>query len=316
MTILSEASTLFDEWIAAVAGAIDSMIGRYAPRPQIVLGGESTGVLTARLKSARKGPALSDISFRISNGRPSPALPADWQAAFRGSRVETDLAPAQVLFRSLDFPRQASDFLDGMIRTQLDRLTPWPADDAVFGWSPPSLSGQERIELTLAATSKQEIEPLVQLAAGLGAQSLPAFAKPPPAAARRPPRGRYAAPPAPRLGVGGGRGRGRAAGGCVFRRQLRFRTAAIAAADLAAAGRAPARPRRELGARPSRQAQTDGAVDRCGAGSPLAGLARRDLRDRASDRRRQGSGDRRDAGCTAPLSPDREIAAVPPGAFL
>ena len=43
MTILSEASALFDEWIAAVAGAIDSMIGRYAPRPQIVLGGESTG---------------------------------------------------------------------------------------------------------------------------------------------------------------------------------------------------------------------------------------------------------------------------------
>ena len=178
MTILSEASALFDEWIAAVAGAIDSMIGRYAPRPQIVLGGESTGVLTARLKSAQKGPALSDISFRISNGRPSPPLPADWQAAFRGSRVETDLAPAQVLFRPLDFPKQAADFLDGMIRTQIDRLTPWPAEDAVFGWSSPSLSGQERIELTLAATSKQEIEPLVQLVAGLGAQSLTAFAKP------------------------------------------------------------------------------------------------------------------------------------------
>ncbi len=178
MTILSETSALFDEWIAAVAGAIDSMIGRYAPRPQIVLGGESTGVLTARLKLAQKGPALSDISFRISNGRPSPPLPADWQAAFRGSRVETDLAPAQVLFRPLDFPKQAADFLDGMIRTQIDRLTPWPAEDAVFGWSSPSLSGQERIELTLAATSKQEIEPLVQLVAGLGAQSLTAFAKP------------------------------------------------------------------------------------------------------------------------------------------
>ena len=179
MTILSEASALFDEWIASVAGAIDSMIGRYAPRSQIVLGWESTGVLTAKLKSARQGPALSDVSFRISNGLPSPPLPADWQAAFRGSRVETDLAPAQVLLRPLDFPKQAADFLDGMIRTQIDRLTPWPAEDAVFGWSSPSLSGQERIELTLAATSKQEIEPLVQLAAGLGAQSLTAFAKPP-----------------------------------------------------------------------------------------------------------------------------------------
>jgi general secretion pathway protein L len=142
MTILSQASALFDEWIAAVAGAIDAMIGRYAPRPQIVLGGENTGV-------------------------------------HRGSRVETDLASAQVLFRPLDFPKQAADFLDGMIRTQIDRLTPWPAEDAVFGWSSPSLSGPERIELTLAATSKQQIEPLVQLAAGLGAQSLTAFARSP-----------------------------------------------------------------------------------------------------------------------------------------
>src|ERR1700721_4461066 len=103
MTILSEASALFDEWIAAVASAIDSMIGRYAPRSQIVLGGESTGVLTAKLKSARQGPALSDVSFRISNGRPSAPLPADWQAAFRRTRGETELGRAQALLRGPDF---------------------------------------------------------------------------------------------------------------------------------------------------------------------------------------------------------------------
>jgi general secretion pathway protein L len=179
MSMVSEAKALFEEWIAAVAGAVESFIGRYAPRPRIMLAGESTGVLTARLHSARKGPQLPDISFRISNGRPSPALPAGWQAAFRGSRVETDLAPAHVLFRPLDFPKQAADFLDGMIRTQIDRLTPWSAEEAAFGWSPPLPSGQERIELMLAATSKQEIDPIVQLAAGLGAQSLAAFAAPP-----------------------------------------------------------------------------------------------------------------------------------------
>jgi general secretion pathway protein L len=179
MAFLSDARALFDEWMAAVAGAVDSIIGRYSPRPQIVLGGDSAGVLTAKLKSTRQGPPLADISFRISNGRPSPSLPADWQAAFRGSRVETDLLSAQVLFRPLDFPKQAADFLDGMIRTQIDRLTPWPAEQAVFGWSAPSMAGHERIELMLAAASKQEIEPLVQLAAGLGAQSFTAFAAAP-----------------------------------------------------------------------------------------------------------------------------------------
>ncbi|SHN64881.1 PilN domain-containing protein [Bradyrhizobium erythrophlei] len=177
--MISDAKAVFEEWISAVAGAVESLIGRYAPRPQIELAGESTAVLTARLKSARKGPQLPDVSFRISNGRPTPPLSPDWQAAFRGSRVETQLVPAHVLFRPLDFPKQATDFLDGMIRTQIDRLTPWSAEEAAFGWSAPSPSGQERIELTLAATSKQEIEPLVQFASGLGAQSLTAFAVPP-----------------------------------------------------------------------------------------------------------------------------------------
>jgi general secretion pathway protein L len=176
MSILSEATAWFDEWITTVASLVDSAVGRYTRTSHIVIDGQSDGLLTASLRSVRKGPPLADISFRISNGRPIPSLSPDWQAAFRSSRVETELAPAHVLFRPLDFPKQAADFLDGMIRTQIDRLTPWSAEEAAFGWSPPSPSGQERIALTLAAMSKQEVQPLVQFAAGLGAQSLTAFA--------------------------------------------------------------------------------------------------------------------------------------------
>jgi general secretion pathway protein L len=178
MTVISEVKGLFGEWITAAARAVDLAVGRYTRRSQIALSGEAAGTLTARLTSAQKGPALPAISFRLSNGRASPPLPADWEAAFRGSRVQMLLPPGQVLFRPLDFPKQAEDFLDGMIRTQIDRLTPWSADDALFGWSAPSVTGQERIALTLAATSKQEIQPFVQLAAGLGAESLAAFAQP------------------------------------------------------------------------------------------------------------------------------------------
>ena len=176
MTIISEAKSLFDEWIAAVSEAIELAVGRNMRRPTILLSGNGAGVLTAKLNSVPNGPALPEVSFRLADGRPSPSLPADWQAAFRGSRIEAVLAPAQVLLRPLDFPKQAQEFLDGMIRSQIDRLTPWPADEAVFGWSEPSAHGQERIELILAATSKQEVEPLLQLATNLGAQSLAAFA--------------------------------------------------------------------------------------------------------------------------------------------
>jgi general secretion pathway protein L len=72
------------------------------------------------------------------------------------------------------------EFLDGMVRAQIDRLTPWTAADAVFGWSPPSNIANERIQLTLAATSKKKILPLVQLASNLGAASVTASVELPP----------------------------------------------------------------------------------------------------------------------------------------
>lgn len=180
--MMSEIKTLFDEWIAAVARAVNSGTGRYARRRRILLSEDSDNTFTARMISARKDMPLPEISFGLSHGQPDPALPADWQAAFRGSRVEALMTPGQVLFRSLDFPKQAVDFLDGMIRAQIDRLTPWTADDVVFGWSPPQANLRERVELTLAATSRQQIQPLLQLVTGLGAASIAAFADLPAAA--------------------------------------------------------------------------------------------------------------------------------------
>jgi general secretion pathway protein L len=174
--MIAESKALLDEWIGAVAEAINLVIGRFARRRQILLSEYSDQTFTAKLKSVGKGPGLPEVSFRLSEGRPNPPLPADWVTAFRGSRVEALMTSGQVLFRSLDFPKQAVDFLDGMIRTQIDRLTPWTADEVVFGWSPPVAIANERVELTLASTSKQEIQPIVQLASNLGAASIAAIA--------------------------------------------------------------------------------------------------------------------------------------------
>src|ERR1700720_3196928 len=176
MAMIPEFKALFSEWIAAVARAVNSMIDRYVRRRQILLSEGGDSMFTAKVTPGRKGPALPDVSFRLSHGRPNPSLPADWQTTLRGSRGEVLLASRQVLFRSLDFPKQAVGFLDGMIRAQINRLMPWAADDVVFGWSPPSAIANERVELTLAAMSKHDVQPLVQLATGRGAASDAAFA--------------------------------------------------------------------------------------------------------------------------------------------
>lgn len=170
--MLSELKELLGVWIAAVSAAIESVVIQIMPGRRVLLTEGEPGNFTARVISAGKDAILPAVSFHLSNGRAEPALNVQWEAALRGSQIDITMRFDQVLFRSVDFPRAAADFLDGMVRAQIDRLTPWAAADAVFGLTEPELSANDRIALTLAATSQQKIEPLLRFAAGVGASSV------------------------------------------------------------------------------------------------------------------------------------------------
>ncbi len=178
MSIIGEVRSFFDDWIAAVTGVVETAANRVLKPRHILLEEAEPGHFTARVmfsgqsKSEGAEPRLPDISFALVHGRPSPALSSEWLAAFRGSRVDVILRPDQVMFGPLDFPAQAAHFLDGMIRSQIDRLTPWTADNVVFGLTEPVNVAPERIGVTFAAMAKSATEPVVQLARGLHAASV------------------------------------------------------------------------------------------------------------------------------------------------
>jgi general secretion pathway protein L len=160
-------------WTAAVAQALDALAGRMRQRRQVRIVCDGADTLTFSLsRQPNNRPPLPDATLRLVEGRPERSLPVEWLAALQGSTIECQLAPQQVMFRPLDFPKQAAAFLDGMIRSQIDRLTPWAAGEAVFGFSPPRDAPNERLELTLAATSRAAVTPLVQLADRVGAAAL------------------------------------------------------------------------------------------------------------------------------------------------
>ncbi|WP_454631582.1 PilN domain-containing protein [Bradyrhizobium cenepequi] len=172
MAMIAQTRQWFEQWIAAVAGAVDSIADRLVRQRRIQLDENADGTFTASMIASKDSRTPTILCFRMLHGTPEPPLPAQWSAAFKGSRVEAQLPANHVMTRLLDFPGRAADFLDGMIRSQVDRLTPWAAGEAVFGWSSPVPVADDRIEVTFSATSASKVDPLVQLADRLGAASV------------------------------------------------------------------------------------------------------------------------------------------------
>lgn len=172
MTAVSRVRDEFSAWIASVAEAIVAGFNRLMVHQQVQLieTDPNSFAMKATAKPNRLPPA--ECRFSLIDDQPGLALSADWKAALKGSRLEVRLRSSRFLFRPLDLPRRAIDFLDGMIRSQIDRLTPWTANEAVFSWSEPGETSGDRIHLTVVAAPKAKVTPFVRLAEDWGVGSV------------------------------------------------------------------------------------------------------------------------------------------------
>jgi general secretion pathway protein L len=188
MSTLGNIGTGFSLWIDAVARSLNATVEHFKSRQRVQLVQDDQGFTLclaepgrAKRKRRAKGKAttLSTYRVRIAEGSVSDPLPPDWAAAFRGSRAELVLQPSCFLFRPLELPKRAGEFLEGIVRSQIDRLTPWKASDAVYHWTPPAEAANERIVLTIVATARTVVAPLVQAVADLGAAAVVVSTLPP-----------------------------------------------------------------------------------------------------------------------------------------
>ena len=177
MTISARMRSEFSAWIDSVAEAVVAAIDRISAKQRVDLIETGQNAFTMRMTSTRRS-APAELHFELQDDEASPAVPADWKAALRGSRLEAALLSSRFLSRPLDLPKRAGEFLDAMIRSQIDRLTPWTANEAVFGWTVPVETSNDRISLTVIATPKAKVDPLIRFADYCGAGSVILYATP------------------------------------------------------------------------------------------------------------------------------------------
>jgi general secretion pathway protein L len=156
-------------WIDRVAAVVVEIIEGFRVRRLFQLVEQKDGSFALRGNMQANGFAASIAPFRIVEGRVDAGVSAKLAEILRGAQVELLLQPSRFMVRVLELPRRASDFLDGIVRAQIDRLTPWSAANAAFGWHPTAEASNEKIIVTIAATSRTSIAPFINAAAALGA---------------------------------------------------------------------------------------------------------------------------------------------------
>src|SRR6266478_6896696 len=172
MNILPPIQEGFHRWIDSVAGTVNGLLNRLQSNHEVRIIENTPDTFTLRAAGAGRKSNVADHRIRIINGTIRGQLPADWAKMLRGSRAEMVLNANRFLFRPLELPKRAVEFLDGIVRAQIDRLTPWTPGEAVFSWTPPTDGPNDRIELTIAATARARVAPLVQAIADLGVASV------------------------------------------------------------------------------------------------------------------------------------------------
>ena len=166
MTFLRQIGEAYAGWMDGVAAAAAALLGRLTAPPKVRLTEQAEGVFA--LQPARGGAQAMPLT--IANG--IAACSPEAAAKVSGSRVELALRPDRFFFRPLEAPKRAAEFLDGVVRAQIDRITPWSVSEAAFGWSAPVEIANERIAVTVAAAPRAQLVPLTQALDALGAKSV------------------------------------------------------------------------------------------------------------------------------------------------
>jgi general secretion pathway protein L len=187
MKPIGAAANAFRRWLDGVAEAVVALITRFMKPRTLSLIERESGRFEILSTNEKTEGALRGIELRVEDGAIVGQLPPEAEMALRSARVALTLQSSRFVFKPLELPARAAEFLDGIVRAQIDRLTPWSAELAAFGFSAPVDADGGRLFVTVAATAKSKLVPFARAFSAKGAQAVTLLTRVPDAASTAPP---------------------------------------------------------------------------------------------------------------------------------
>jgi general secretion pathway protein L len=109
-----------------------------------------------------EGPVISEL-------KPGKRVSGKVARAADGCLVILELPAAEVAVRRISIPAQAREFLEGIVRNQIDRLSPWQSDQAAYGFDVEANSEDPaNLDVRVLIASRAAIDGLREKLAAMG----------------------------------------------------------------------------------------------------------------------------------------------------
>ena len=162
-------------WIDELARVVEPLFIRHG-RPAGFVVVESGGQYQAWRVAGREPVLLGSVAAGELGS-------ADWARKLKSRPFELRLEAGQLLDRTLSLPAAGRQYLEAILRHQIERLTPWAGDRVVFDYEVVDggeTGGDDQMRIRLVATAKERgsaaLAPLE--AAGLNARAVGTAADP------------------------------------------------------------------------------------------------------------------------------------------
>ncbi len=122
---MQQIQAIFTRWIEVLAALIEAWRASLHAHKSVVVT-QDDGCFTVRRADVSDGSSLGKVVI----GSRMPSSMAD---ALRNHFIIFEMEADKVVTRRITVPVQAQEFLPGIVRNQIERLSPWPPTQAIYG---------------------------------------------------------------------------------------------------------------------------------------------------------------------------------------